>query len=49
MGAKRLEVQVSLREGMNSGPKIKFLGVASTGALFNQGLEALVLRARGRV
>lgn len=46
MGAKKLEVQGSLRGGMNSGPKkIRFLGSASTGVVFNQGLEVLVLVA----
>lgn len=43
MRAKELEVQGSLRGGMNSGPKIEFLGVASTGVLFKQRLEVLIL------
>lgn len=47
MGAKKLEVQGSLRGGMNSGPKIEFFGVASTGILFEQRLEVLILIASG--
>lgn len=46
MGVKELEVQGSLRGGMNSGPKtIRVLGSESTSVLINQGLEVLVLVA----
>lgn len=47
MGAKKLEDQSSSRGGMNSGPKIKFLGVLSTDVLFNQRLEVWVVIAWG--
>lgn len=45
LGAKKPEVQGSLRSGMNSGPKIKFLASVATGVLLKQGLEFLVLVA----
>lgn len=46
MGAKKLEVQGSLRGEVNSCPKkIKFLSSVSTGVLYNKGVEVLVLVA----
>ena len=50
MGAKKLEVQGFLKGVVKSGPKkMKLLGSVSTGVLFNQGLEVLVLVAWGGV
>ena len=50
MGAKKLEVQGSLKGVVKSGPKkMKLLGLVSTAVLFNQGLEVLVLVAGGGV
>lgn len=50
MGAKKLEVQGSLKRVVKSGPKkMKLLGSVCIGVLFNQGLEVLVLVAWGGV